>query len=137
MNALDAALAARLLADTDMAALLAVYGTTRAVFVDDAVPGDCHRPYLIATPIIAVPFDTKQWSGEEISYDITGVTDRAESPTVLGVIMARVRQGLHRVRLTVPGYGVLIAICTGAVTAPSDQTLRARSCTATFTLVPD
>lgn len=118
MNALTQAIYDRLTADATLAALLNTYGGAPAVFTTDPAPGDAELPYIVtAGDAVDASFDTKTCTGREIWRDVRCYAADDGSAIVVEQMAERVRELLHRAPLTVSGWCVFVAECSGPVVA--------------------
>lgn len=118
MNELTDAIHDRLSSDATLAALLNTYGGAPAVFTIDPAPGDAELPYIVtAGDAVDAAFDTKTCLGREIWRDVRCYAADDGSAIVVEQIAERVRELLHRQALTVTGWCVFMAECSGPVVA--------------------
>lgn len=123
MSAITAAIYERLAGDATLAAMLATYQGTPAVFTDPDVPEGAGTPYVHAAGnVAAVPFDTKTTRGRDITRDIVCVVDAAAGMARCEAIAERVRALFHRQRVAVAGHETIIAEASGPVLVPTDGT---------------
>lgn len=123
MGPLTVAIHDRLAGDATLTALLATYTDSLgniepAIFTTDPPPGDATLPYIVsAGEITAAPFDTKTVLGRQLWRDVRCYAAPDGSAVVVEEIAERVRTLLHRAPLTVSGFGVFLAECSGPVVA--------------------
>ena len=118
MSALTQGIYDRLSGDATLAGLLATYGGAPAVFTADPAPGDAELPYIVSAGAVAdVAFDTKTTRGREVTRDVRCYAAASGSAATVEAIAERVRALLHRHALTVSGYEVWVAECSGPMAA--------------------
>jgi hypothetical protein len=118
MNALTQGIYDRLSADPALVGMLASYEGAPAIFTIDPAPGDAVLPYLVsAGDATDTSFDTKLALGRRIWRDVRCYATADGDSIPVEQIAERVRTLLHRHILTVAGYGVLVAECSGPRTA--------------------
>lgn len=118
MNALTAALHARLAGDATLTALLASYQGEPAIFTADPAPGDAVLPYIVSAGQVAdAPFDTKNSRGRQLWRDVRCYAAADGDSSTVESIAERVRALLHREPLDVEGFGVFLAECSGPIVA--------------------
>ncbi len=124
----DTAVQSRLASDNALTTLCATFQSQPCISVVDPVPKGFIMPYVvIAPPLIAVSFDTKDRQGFDIVRDITSWRAVNASARLVNTMARRVHNDLHRYRdLAISGYDVLIAEARGPVTAPADDTVMGR-----------
>lgn len=109
---------ARLTGDATLAALLSTYHDEPAVFTVEPAPGAADLPYIVTAGEVAqTPWDTKNSRGRELWRDVRCYAARNGSAVTVEAMAERVRALLHRNPLTVVGFGVLLADCTGPIAA--------------------
>ncbi len=115
---LTEAIYARLSGDASLVSLLASYRGAPAIFTPDPVPDDAEMPY-IASPgdVTASPYDTKTSRGRQVTRDVRCYEPAAGSVVVVEQIAERVRALLHRYRLEVDGFSVIVAVASGPTQA--------------------
>ena len=112
----------RLADDTTLADLLATYQDGPAIFTTDPAPGDASKPYIVtAGEPVQSPFDTKNSRGRRAYRDVRCYADADGSALAIEAIAERVRVLLHRYRLDIEGFGVLVAECGGPVAADEED----------------
>ena len=112
----------RLADDTTLTDLLATYRDGPAIFTTDPAPGDASRPYIVtAGEVTQSPFDTKNSRGRRAWRDVRCYANADGSSLTIEMIAERVRALLHRYRLDIDGFGVLVAECNGPVTADEED----------------
>ena len=118
MSVLTQSIHDRLADDTTLTDLLATYRDGPAIFTTDPAPGDASRPYIVtAGEVTQSPFDTKNSRGRRAWRDVRCYANADGSSLTIEMIAERVRALLHRYRLDIDGFGVLVAECNGPVTA--------------------
>lgn len=118
MSAISQAFYDVLSADDSLAALLATYGGSPAVFTMDPAPGDAVKPYIVtAGEAVHRPYDTKLTRGRELWRDVRCYADDSGSAAVIEEIAERVRALLHRQIIDVDGFTVWVAECVGPIVA--------------------
>lgn len=118
-----------------LAGLLADYQGTPAVFANQTVPDDAERMWVQIGPVlIAEPFDTKDRDGIDASIDIGIYADNAGDDSDVNTAAKMVQRLLHRHRLAVSGYSVLVAEARKPVLAPTDETVVGRVVSARWLL---
>ncbi len=116
MNALTQAIYDRLAGDGTLVALLNTYQGGPAVFTTDPAPGDAELPYIVtAGDAVDASWDTKTCLGRDIWRDIHCFAGADGSAIVVEQMADRVRELLHRQTLTISGWCVLVAECSGPV----------------------
>lgn len=116
MSVLTQSIYDRLADDTTLTDLLATYEGGPAIFTTDPAPGDASRPYIVtAGEVVQSPFDTKNSRGRRPFRDVRCYADADGSALAIEAIAERVRTLLHRYRLDIEGFGVLVADCGGPV----------------------
>ena len=116
MNALTQAVYDRLSGDAALVGMLASYEGAPAIFTIDPVPGDAVLPYVVsAGDVTDTSFDTKIDRGRRIWRDVRCYATADGDAMPVEQIAERVRALLHRHILTVVGYGVLVAECSGPI----------------------
>lgn len=134
---LTAAIYDLLSGDAALAALLADYNGSPAVFTTDPAPGDAVKPYVVtAGHVVDLPFDTKTTIGREIQRDVRCYADANGSAVEVEAVAERVRELLHRQELAVGGYRWLLSSVTGPVAA-DERDVYARVLTVTCKLMED
>lgn len=143
MNALTAAIYAKLSGDATLAGYLASYtppGSTAvpAIIASDPLPFDVPIPYVIIDePMHDVWFGGKieSLTGREVTTDIRCFDEASGSLVRIGNITERVRTLLHNVPLTVGGFTNFLALCAGGpIRVPSDPRVVGRALTFRFYL---
>lgn len=118
MNAITQAIYDRLAGDVTLATLLATYAGRLAMFtIDPAVP-DATKPYIVSNgQWIDGDFDTKTNLGRRIFRDVRCYAAADGDAIPVEQIAERVRELFHRQhkQITVPGYQVIVAECSGPV----------------------
>jgi len=116
MNALTQGIYDYLAGDPTLIGMLASYEGAPAIFTIDPVPGDAVLPYLVsAGDVTDTSFDTKLDRGRRIWRDVRCYATADGDSMPVEQIAERVRALLHRHILTVAGYGVLVAECSGPI----------------------
>jgi hypothetical protein len=116
MNALTQGIYDYLAGDPTLVGLLASYDGAPAIFTIDPVPGDAVLPYVVsAGDVTDTSFDTKLDRGRRIWRDVRCYATAEGDAMPVEQIAERVRGLLHRHILTVAGYGVLVAECSGPI----------------------
>lgn len=122
MSVLTQTIYDRLSTDTTLVGLLASYEDEPAIFTTDPAPGDASKPFIVtAGEVTQSPFDTKNSLGRRAYRDVRCYADADGSALAIEAIAERVRTLLHRYRLDVDGFGVLMAECGGPVTADEED----------------
>jgi hypothetical protein len=117
VNALTQGIYDYLSSDVLLVGMLASYDGAPAIFTIDPVPGDAVLPYVVSAGDVAdTSFDTKLDLGRRIWRDVRCYATADGDSIPVEQIAERVRTLLHRHILTVAGYGVLVAECSGPVT---------------------
>ena len=115
---LTAAIDARLRGDASLVAMLADYNGRAAVFTIDPAPGDASMPYIVtAGEVTDSAYDTKTTLGRELRRDVRCYAPVTGTAATIEAIAERVRALLHRQPLTVGGYDVWMAECSGPIVA--------------------
>lgn len=115
---LTAAIDARLRGDATLVAMLADFNGRAAVFTTDPVPGTASMPYIVtAGEVTDSAYDTKTTLGRELRRDVRCYAPIAGSVVTIEAIAERVRELLHRQPLSVDGYDVWMAECSGPIVA--------------------
>lgn len=118
MLALTEAVYNRMVGDGTLTALLATYRDEPAVFTTDPAPGDAALPFIVSAGQWSdSPNDTKTTRGRDVFRDVRCYADRDGSVDVVEAIAERVRTLFHRYSLFIEGFGVVVARCTGPVSA--------------------
>ena len=134
---LTAALYDLLTGDATLAALLATYNGSPAVFTTDPAPGDAEKPYLVsAGHVVDLPFDTKTGLGREVQRDVRCYAEADGSAVVVEAIAERVRALLHRQALNVSGFCWILSGVTGPTVA-DERDVYGRVLTVTCKLMED
>jgi len=116
VNALTQGIYDYLSSDPPLVGMLASYEGAPAIFTIDPVPGDAVLPYVVsAGDVTDTSFDTKLERGRRIWRDVRCYTAADGDAMPVEQIAERVRGLLHRHILTVAGYGVLVAECSGPI----------------------
>ena len=122
MSVLTQSIHDRLADDTTLTDLLATYRDGPAIFTTDPAPGDASKPYIVtAGEVTQAPFDTKNSLGRRAYRDVRCYANADGSSLTIETIAERVRTLLHRYRLDIEGFGVLVAECNGPVTADEED----------------
>ena len=104
--------------DGTLVGLLTTYGGLPAVFTTDPAPGDAALPYIVSAGHVAdAAFDTKTTLGREVWRDVRCYAEADGSAVTVEEIAERVRTLLHRQTITVTGFGMVVAECSGPVVA--------------------
>ena len=115
---LTAAIDARLRGDATLVAMLADYNGQAAVFTIDPAPGDASMPYIVTAGEVAdSAYDTKTTVGRDLRRDVRCYAPVAGTVVTIEAIAERVRALLHRQPLSVDGYDVWMAECSGPIVA--------------------
>lgn len=134
---LTAALYDLLTGDATLAALLATYNGSPAVFTTDPAPGDAEKPYIVsAGHVVDLPFDTKTSLGREVQRDVRCYAEADGSAVVVEAIAERVRALLHRQALNVSGFRWILSGVTGPTVA-DERDVYGRVLTVTCKLMED
>lgn len=134
---LTAALYDLLTGDATLAALLATYNGSPAVFTTDPAPGDAEKPYIVsAGHVVDLPFDTKTSLGREVQRDVRCYAEADGSAVVVEAIAERVRALLHRQALSVSGFRWILSSVTGPAVA-DERDVYGRIVTLTCKLMED
>jgi hypothetical protein len=121
MGNLTESIHARLSGDASLASLLATYRGAPAVFTAD-VPEDAELPYVVAVGEVTYePFDSKTTRGRRLTRDARCYAPAGGSAIVVEQIAERVRALLHRYRLEVDGFQVLVAVAQGPTQADEPE----------------
>jgi hypothetical protein len=122
VTALQAAIHARLAADTAFASQLATIASVPAIATERPVPPDMPLPYAVVNePASNTPFDTKTTRGREVLLDVGIFVSRESGAALCEDLAELARDAIHREPLAVAGYGNLVASVTGPVGAPADN----------------
>jgi len=122
MSIVSSALNDRLVADATLVALVSTYRGEAAVFTVDPPPDGATLPYIIsAGEVVQTPFDTKNSRGRELWRDVRCYALKNGSAVTVEAMAERVRALLHRQPLTIAGFGVWLAECTGPIVADEDE----------------
>ena len=122
MSAVTKAIYDRLAGDATLGGLLATYNDQPAIFTVDPAPGDAELPYIVtAGEFAAAAFDTKTTEGRQVWRDVRCYAKADGSAVTVEAIAERVRELLHRDPLTVEGFGVFVAECSGPVVADEQE----------------
>ena len=115
---LTAAIDARLRGDATLVAMLADYNGQAALFTTDPAPANAIMPYIVtAGEVSDRAYDTKTTLGRELRRDVRCYAPIAGSVVTIEAIAERVRALLHRQVLSVSGYDVWLAECSGPIVA--------------------
>ena len=115
---LTQAISDRLAGDATLTAMLAEYDGRAAVFTTDPAPGNATMPYIVtAGEVTDSAYDTKTTLGRELRRDVRCYAPIAGSAVTIEAIAERVRALLHRQPLSVSGYDVWMAECSGPIVA--------------------
>lgn len=118
MSILTAAIYDKLAADATLAALLAEYEGSPAIFTTDPAPGDAALPYIVtAGEVSQVPFDTKTTRGRDLVRDVRCYAEVDGSAVVIEAIAERVRALLHRQTLVINNFRWILSNVTGPIAA--------------------
>lgn len=121
MDALTAAVYARLSGSTQLAGLLAVYENGPAVFTDDRVPGDAVKPYVVSSGNVAdEPWDTKTNRGRRVTRDVGVYADHRDTKTVEAAAET-VHRLFHRQALSVDGWHNVTTRVSGPIRLSADD----------------
>lgn len=105
-----------------------------AIIAQDPVPPGVDGVYVaISPPFSALPFDTKDRDGHNISLDI-GINGPRDSYNRVDRAASAALAAVHRRALTVSGYQTLILQASGPVGAPTDDTMTSRVVTVSAVL---
>lgn len=119
---LTAALYDLLAGDATLVALLATYGGHPAVFTIDPAPGEAELPYVVAAGHVSdTAFDTKTENGREVFRDVRCYAAADGSALTVEDIAERVRELLHRQTITLAGFGMVVAECSGPIAADEED----------------
>lgn len=134
---LTAALYDLLTGDATLAAMLATYNGSPAIFTTDPAPGDAEKPYIVsAGHVVDLPFDTKTSLGREVQRDVRCYAEADGSAVVVEAIAERVRALLHRQALSVSGFRWILSSVTGPAVA-DERDVYGRIVTLTCKLMED
>ena len=118
MSVITQAIYDRLVGDATLTELLATYRDGPAIFTADPAPGDASKPFIVtAGEVTQTPFDAKNSRGRRAWRDVRCYAEADGSALTIEAIAERVRALLHRYRIDVDGFGVLVADCAGPVAA--------------------
>ena len=118
MSALSEAIYDLMTGDPTLEGLLATYRGEPACFTTEPAPGDATMPYGVSAGEVATsPWDTKTTLGREVWRDVRFYADADGSAVTVEALAERARALLHRQTLSVDGFSVMVAECTGPVTA--------------------
>jgi len=107
-----------LVGDAALGLLLATYDGLPAVFTVDPVPEGAELPFIVsAGHVTDVAFDTKTGKGREVWRDVRCYADADGSAITVEAIAERVRKLLHREVISVTGFEMLVAECSGPIVA--------------------
>lgn len=117
-----------LAADTTLTALLATYGGAPAIFTSRPVPPDALRPYVVAAGnVSAVPFDTLDKRGREITRDVFAFANETGSAAAIEAIADALYNALDNASLALAGgHVVRCHVVAGPAEAPTDSSLVGR-----------
>ena len=108
----------KLVGDATLVALLATYEALPAVFTVDPIPEGADLPFIVsAGHVTDVAFDTKLTQGREVWRDMRCYADADGSAITGEAIAERVRELLHREEISVTGFGMMVAECSGPIVA--------------------
>ena len=131
---ITAAFHSRMANDVTLAALLADYEGTPAVFTTDPAPGDAVLPYIVsAGEAVNAPFDTKTTRGNTLWRDVRCYAAADGSAVEVEAIADRVRALFHRQSFSIPGFAWIWAECSGPIVA-DEQDAYGRIVTAKLTI---
>jgi hypothetical protein len=126
----------RLASIPEIVADLSIYQGAPAIFTREPVPHDAVDRYIVVGDAIGdEPYDTKTTLGREVLHDIVVYDSETGDASVVERVATLVRDVLHRQNLTISGYGVLVAVASGPVVAPTDDLVYGRVVTARFNLI--
>ena len=120
--------------DGTLTDLLNTYGGEPAIFTTEPAPGDAAMPYIVSSGEVAQePWDTKTTSGRIATRDVRCYTAESGSADVVEAIAERVWDLFHRQTIDIDGWTVVIAECSGPVSA-DEQDAYGRIVTIRFTV---
>lgn len=136
MNVTQDALFDTLVALSSLTSLLSTYQSVPAIFTRRPVPDSADYIYVTISDAVAdEPWDTKTTTGRQALHDI-GVYGAADGdPTNVQLAAELIRDALHRNPVTVSGYGNLIAVVSGPVTAPAEDDVYGRIVSVRFNMI--
>lgn len=135
MSAVSGALFTVLAGDGALAGMLADYRGGPAVFTVDPAPADAVLPYIVtAGDVATVPADTKTSRGRRVTRDVRCYTAAEGSAVLVERIAERARSLLHRARIDVDGFSVVVVDVSGPFNGPAEPDAYARILTAHITL---
>jgi len=122
MSALSEAIYDLMTGDPTLEGLLATYRGAPAFFTTDPAPGDATMPYGVSAGEVAVaPWDTKTTLGREVWRDVRFYADADGSAVTVEALAERARALLHRQTLSVDGFRMVVAECSGPIAADEDD----------------
>lgn len=114
---------------------LASYGGAPAIFTQPQAPDDATLGYVtVSAPVASEPEDTKDRDGIDVDLDVGVYFTNAGSDAAVNEAARRVKRLLHRRRLAVSGYTVIVAVARAPVVAPTDDTVVGRLVRARYML---
>jgi len=112
----------RLVADSDLADMLAEYDNGPAIFTTDPAPANAVLPYIVSAGHVAVSaHDTKTTRGRQIWRDVRCYAPASGSALVIESIAERVRNLLHRHNLQISNGETWVAEASGPIAADEED----------------
>ena len=104
--------------DAELTGMVSSYKNKPAIFTVDPAPEDAEFPYILtAGETVQTPWDTKQTRGRQIWRDIRIYSEMDGSAVTVETIAERVRELLHRTKITGTNFSSVWTECEGPTKA--------------------
>jgi hypothetical protein len=93
-------------------ALLSTYSGAAAIFTCREIPPKCTYPAIILHQPGGSPFDTREFTGGDITIDVSVFDDKTDSDKAVSELAYKVWNALNRCKPVISGYAVHGVVAT-------------------------